>query len=146
MEARSIARRPPITITSDETIRDAAMVMAENNIGFLLVMDAENPDELLGVLSERDIVRAVASGTDLNSSVSAIAKRDVISAEATDPIWKVAKLMRDNRIRHVVVVEGGKPYGVISIRDLIGEETALRNLAELARHVEEGSGQLKVTA
>jgi len=145
VEAKDIARRPPITIPSSSSIREAAVVMARNNIGFLPVVDPEEPSRLVGVISERDIVKAVASGIDLGLKVSEISRKDVISVRTTDPLWKVAKLMRDNKIRHIVVVEDDKLYGVISIRDLIGEEIALKNLAELAYHMEEGTGQMRVT-
>jgi len=87
----------------------------------------------VGVVSERDIVRAVAKGLNLDEPVSAIMSTPVITVEGDEPVWKVAEVMRQHNIRHVVVTRGGKLYGVISIRDLVAEEPVLRSLVEFGR-------------
>ncbi len=119
-----------ISITPDKTIRDAAKVMVSKGVGFLVVVDSSDPRKLLGVISERDVIRAVASNKE-NSKVEELMIKDVITIKDTDTLYKAAKLMKEHSIRHLVVVnEEDVPVGVLSIRDLTYEEGALRALAE----------------
>ncbi len=119
-----------ISITPDETVRDAAKVMVSKGIGFLVVVDSSDPRKLLGVISERDVIRAVASNKE-NSKVEELMTREVVTVRDTDTLYKAAKLMKEHSIRHLVVVnEEGIPVGVLSIRDLTYEEGALKALAE----------------
>ncbi len=119
-----------ISITPDETVRDAAKVMVSKGIGFLVVVDSSDPRKLLGVISERDVIRAVASNKE-NSKVEELMTKEVVTVKDTDTLYKAAKLMKEHSIRHLVVVnEEGIPVGVLSIRDLTYEEGALKALAE----------------
>jgi len=133
MKAEAIARKPPITATPDAKIREVARIMAEKKIGLVVIVDKSQPDVAVGVVTERDIVRAVAKGLNLEEPVSAIMSTPVITVEGEEPVWKVAEVMRQHNIRHVVVTRGGRLYGVISIRDLVAEESVLRNLVEFGR-------------
>ena len=135
VEVRHFARRPPITALPKESIREAAAKMARHNIGLLVLVDESDPNKIVGVVSERDIVRAIAERGDLDMQVGDIATRNVVTVDVSDPLWKAAKLMVSRRIRHVVVTEGGKLYGVISIRDLISEDNALKTLSEHYEYV-----------
>ncbi len=131
MNAGSIASRPPICISPDSTIEDAMKLMASRNIG-LLVVSTDCERDIAGVVSERDIVRALASGRPASERVGSIASRSVVHVYTDTPIWEVARLMRRHMIRHIVVLEGGRIYGVISIRDLIRESEIVKRLAEYA--------------
>ncbi|MFN3803548.1 MAG: CBS domain-containing protein [Pyrobaculum sp.] len=130
MRAEVVARRPPVTTTPDARIKDAARLMAERKIGLVVVVDKNQPDVVVGVVSERDIVKAVANNVDLNLPVKDIMSSPVLSVEGDEPIWRVADIMRQHNIRHVVVTKGGRLYGVLSIRDLVSEESVLKNLVE----------------
>jgi Predicted signal-transduction protein containing cAMP-binding and CBS domains len=130
MKAEVIARKPPITATPETRIKDVARVMVEKKIGLVVIVDKSQPDVAVGVVSERDIVRAVANNVDVNLPVKEIMTSPVITVEGDEPIWNVAKTMRQHNIRHVVVTRGGKLFGVISIRDLVSEESMLKNLVE----------------
>ncbi|MCY0891720.1 MULTISPECIES: CBS domain-containing protein [Pyrobaculum] len=130
MKAEVVARKPPITATPDARIKDIAKIMAERKIGLVVIVDKNQPDYAVGVVSERDIVKAVANNLDLNRPVKEIMTSPVITVEGSEPVWTVARIMRQHNIRHVVVTRGGKLYGVISIRDLVGEESVLRSLVE----------------
>ncbi|AFA38745.1 putative signal-transduction protein containing cAMP-binding and CBS domains [Pyrobaculum oguniense TE7] len=130
MKAEVVARKPPITATPDARIKDVAKIMAERKIGLVVIVDKNQPDYAVGVVSERDIVKAVANNVDLNRPVKEIMTSPVITVEGSEPVWTVARIMRQHNIRHVVVTRGGKLYGVISIRDLVGEESVLRSLIE----------------
>ncbi|MDK2372409.1 MAG: CBS domain-containing protein [Candidatus Korarchaeota archaeon] len=119
-----------ISVTPDKTVREAAKVMANKGIGFLVVVDSSDPRKVVGVLSERDIIRALASNKE-DAKVEELMTKDVVTVKDTDTLYKAAKLMREHRIRHLVVVnEDGIPVGVLSIRDLTYEEGALKALAE----------------
>ncbi len=119
-----------ISVTPDKTVRDAAKVMANKGIGFLVVVDSSDPRKVVGVLSERDIIRALASNKE-DAKVEELMTKDVVTVKDTDTLYKAAKLMREHGIRHLVVVnEDGIPVGVLSIRDLTYEEGALKALAE----------------
>jgi len=133
MKAETIARKPPIAATPDAKIKEVARIMAEKKIGLVVIVDKSQPDVAVGVVSERDIVRAVAKGVNLDEPVGAIMPTPVITVEGDEPVWKVAEVMRQHNIRHVVVTRGGKLYGVISIRDLVAEEPVLRSLVEFGR-------------
>ncbi|ABP51045.1 CBS domain-containing protein [Pyrobaculum arsenaticum] len=130
MKAEVVARKPPITATPDARIKDIAKIMAERKIGLVVIVDKNQPDYAVGVVSEKDIVKAVANNLDLNRPVKEIMTSPVITVEGSEPVWTVARIMRQHNIRHVVVTRGGKLYGVISIRDLVGEESVLRSLVE----------------
>jgi predicted transcriptional regulator len=66
----------------------------------------------------------------------------VITIEADEPIWKVADIMKSYNIGHLVVMDKGKLYGVISIRDLVYEEMILENLA-LLKHAPPEAGKIE---
>ncbi len=119
-----------ISVTPDKTVREAAKVMANKGIGFLVVVDSSDPRKVVGVLSERDIIRALASNKE-DAKVEELMTKDVVTVKDTDTLYRAAKLMREHGIRHLVVVnEDGIPVGVLSIRDLTYEEGALKALAE----------------
>ncbi len=137
MNAETLAKKPPITVYTKTTLKEVARTLAEKKIGIVVVVNERSPDVPLGVISERDIVRAIATGVDLNIPAERYMTTPVITVEASEPLWKVAEVMRTHNIRHVVVTKNGKLYGVISIRDLLGEESVLRSLVEYGEKVEE---------
>lgn len=105
---------------------DAAKLMLEKNIGLLVICDAKNKTKLVGVISERDLIRAVASGGNLSTPVDHSSTKYVVAVKASSDVAEAAKAMNKNRIRHVVVVgEKGDPMGVVSMRDLVGERATL---------------------
>lgn len=127
VKAGAIAKRPAITVESGTTIEQAARIMAEKRIGFLPVVSS---GRLIGVISERDIVKAIASGIPPTALVDEIMTREVVTVNFNDDIEAVWSLMKELGIRHVVVVRGEEVYGVISIRDFLAERIALERLAE----------------
>jgi CBS domain-containing protein len=113
-------------IPSGTTMLDAAKLMVDNNMGLLVICDPKERTNLAGVISERDIMKAIASGKKLNAAVDEVSTKHVITAKASSDVAEAAKAMNKNKIRHVVVVdEQGKPVGVVSMRDLVGERATL---------------------
>lgn len=106
------------SISPESTVFDAIKVMSDKNIGALLVMAG---DKLQGVITERDYTRKVAlqGKTSKETHVREILSPTVISVTPNHSVEECMKLMTENRIRHLPVVEGGKVLGIISIGDLV---------------------------
>jgi CBS domain-containing protein len=119
LRLNELVRRKPITISGEATIHDVVKIMAEQNIGSLVVV--EN-GRMVGVLSERDVVRSLAERGNLSVKVSDICKRDIITLQADATLEEAAEKMGKHGIRHIVVVnKSGELIGVVSVRDLIQE-------------------------
>jgi len=125
---KQIIKKQPIGIAPNKSIREAASLMAKENIGLLVILDG---NKVIGVVSERDVMKAVASGANLDDPVISIASKRVITINEDENIYKAAELMHGNNVRHLVVMgRDGSLRGVISIRDVVGETVRLRTLAE----------------
>ena len=112
-----LVARTPVFISLDATLRDAAQVLAEESIGALLVHGPHGP---VGVLSERDIVAALAEGAHPDRErVRDYMTPDVASVSAAATIADARDCMLANEIRHLVVVKGETTLGLISIRDIL---------------------------
>jgi CBS domain-containing protein len=121
-----IPTRPMVTIASGSTVLDASKLMAANNLGLLVICDPNDQSKILGVVSERDIIRSIAASGKLAASVDEISTKNVITVKADAEVAEAAKAMNKHRIRHVVVVdERGRAKGVVAMRDLVGERATL---------------------
>jgi len=117
-----------VTISPSATIRQAAEVFAREKIGLLVVATSVSPVKAQAVISERDVVRAVAKGTALGAQLDTIATKKLISVRRSDRASKAVRLMMDNGIRHLVVEnDDGTLFGVISIRDFFREAKLLQS-------------------
>ncbi len=129
MNSKDIISRPLVSIGPERTVLEAARKMAENNVGLLVVCDPDN--WLRGVVSERDIIRAVAAGKDFATKVATVSTATVATVGWSSEVAEAAKVMNKHKIRHVVVVDdASKPIGVISMRDLVGERSTLRAILQ----------------
>jgi CBS domain-containing protein len=128
--------------SSDDTLAEAARKMWKQQTGSLLVVDG---DDLVGIITERDVLKAVATGTSLSETrISEIMSKDVITVPPGASLREAAKIMADKWIRHLPVVDNGKLVGVLSQRDLAGvlagalnEPEALAQLVEASELVRE---------
>jgi CBS domain-containing protein len=107
------------TIHPEASVYDALAMMAEKNVGALLVV--ENEDDLVGIISERDHARKVdlAGRSAKSTKVKEIMTSDVIYTLPNETIDKCMALMTANRIRHLPVVSENELVGLISIGDLV---------------------------
>jgi CBS domain-containing protein len=113
-----------ITAAPNTTIDKAVALLAENKIGVLVISaDGKSVD---GILSERDIVRALAEqGNDIgNADAATLMSRDVVSCAPGDTIESLMGLMTERRIRHLPVLENGKLAGIVSIGDIVKHRLA----------------------
>ena len=105
------------TIRPEQSIRQALAALAEHNIGALIVVETDRP---VGILSERDIVRAAAREEAVfTRRVSELMTRDLIVGVPEDDLKSVGRTMTERRIRHLPVVEKGRLVGMISIGDVV---------------------------
>jgi CBS domain-containing protein len=107
-----------VTVSPDMTVRDLVTTLAEHNIGAVVASTPDNP--LVGIVSERDIVRGLVSGPGvLDASISEIMTAEVRTAEPAATVEDLMRMMTDHRIRHVPVVSDGALLGIVSIGDVV---------------------------
>ncbi len=107
-----------VTITPETTIRDLIALLAEHNIGAVVV--SSDDKSVVGIVSERDIVRRLVSDTDvLDTAVSEIMTADVQTAAPKDSVDDLMRTMTEHRIRHVPVLVDGELHGIVSIGDVV---------------------------
>lgn len=118
MRVKELHPRLPVTVTKSESLAAAAALLIEEDIGALVVFE---PQGIAGILSERDIMRAVADGCDLDATeVCEYMTAAPIVTEEEAAIGDAISKMNGSGIRHVVVVSDGDVSGVISMRDVVG--------------------------
>jgi CBS domain-containing protein len=107
------------TIAPSASLATAAKVLAERGIGALVVMDAA--DRVAGMLSERDIVRALAErgAGALDERLDRAMTRSVVTCTEATTVSEIMKRMTAGRFRHVPVVELGRLVGIVSIGDVV---------------------------
>lgn len=107
-----------ITIHPNQSLKEAAALLTQHNIGALVVVNESGAP--VGILSERDIVRAAARRDDaLAQPVEAVMTRDVVTASPQDDLQAVMQSMTDGNFRHVPILDQGALVGIVSIRDLV---------------------------
>jgi CBS domain-containing protein len=110
--------RDVVTVPTDRSIADVIQMLAEYRIGAVVVADADN--RILGIVSERDVVRALVRGPNaLDGTVASIMTAKVVTCTDHDTINDVMARMTDGRFRHLPVVEDGKIAGIVSIGDVV---------------------------
>ena len=105
------------SIHPDESVYEAIRVMAEKDIGALIIQAGS----LIGIITERHYARSVAlkGKTSLDTTVRNIMERHVVCVAPDDTVDDCMSLMTEHRVRHLVVVRNGRPIGLLSIGDLV---------------------------
>lgn len=127
MQVKHILRekgREVVSISVDATLSEAARLLARKRIGALVVRDCNG--SLAGILSERDIVRALAEASvnALAHSVSAHMTRAFETCCESDSVEDLMEIMTHRRFRHLPVVEDEKLCGIVSIGDVVKSRVA----------------------
>lgn len=122
MSVAEILRGKPerlIGLPESQTLTDAAKLLTQERIGAVVVRSATG--EMIGILSERDIVRAVArdGAGVLERPVSTMMTRNVVCCAPQDSVAEVMSMMTDRRFRHLPVRHNGKLIGMVSIGDVV---------------------------
>ena len=107
------------TASPNETVAAAAALLHSRRVGAMVIVDDE--DAVVGILSERDIVRIVAEqgAAALSQPISACMTRDVVFATPNEQVQSLLGRMTDRRIRHLPVLKDGRLVGIVSIGDLV---------------------------
>lgn len=113
---RNLVSRPPVLVHLDDSLRTVAQLFVEESFGAAVVRGTDPP----AIISERDIVRAVAEGMNPDRTrVEEVMTEDVAVTGPNDTIAHVARMMLDNEIRHVPLIEGDVIAGLVSVRDCL---------------------------
>jgi CBS domain-containing protein len=106
-----------VCISPDATIFAAAKALDGASVGAVVIGDLA---EVIGIVSERDVIRAVAEQKELESALAtSIASTKIVRCETTSTVTEVALQMMDRYVRHVLVEEDGRFVGIVSARDLL---------------------------
>lgn len=120
-----LAKKPldPHSVSIDATMLDALRVMAERDIGAVLVLDGERP---VGLFTERDFARhTVSDGSPAHlTSVRQAMAGNVVFATPEQTVSQGMALLREQRLRYLVVLEDSHPLGLLSFGDLLEETIA----------------------
>lgn len=112
----SIMSRELLAVAADTTLTDAARKMKGGRVGAVVVLEG---DALKGILTERDVLRAVGEDRVAGTTVADWMTREPETIEPSETTAMAATLMIHGGFRHLPVVDGGTVVGIISIRDLM---------------------------
>jgi CBS domain-containing protein len=127
MTVMSIGSQPVLAFAADSTVRvatgatlmEVARTLVEASVGMVVLGD--NDQSVYGVVSERDVVRAVVDGRDVATTPGReVAQTELVWCDTTATVAEVAEEMMERYVRHVLVEEDGRLVGVVSARDLLG--------------------------
>ncbi|MEK6874175.1 MAG: CBS domain-containing protein [Nanoarchaeota archaeon] len=136
--------RLPVSVKPQTSLQECAQLMREKKVGSLLI---KKDHELLGILTERDIVRkAVAGNLDSNNTCATeVMVEEVITIRPDLDIFDAINLMKDHDIRHLPVADGKKLVGFITIKDILKIQPQLfENLVDKMRIAEEESKMINI--
>jgi CBS domain-containing protein len=105
-----------LTVESTTPLEQAAARMSDRGVGAILVLSG---DSVSGILTERDVLRAVATGGVEGTNVAAWMTRDPETVDVDESTGQAAAVMIHGGFRHLPVLDDGKPVGIVSIRDLM---------------------------
>ena len=102
------------------TLAEVVQVLVRHNIGSLMVCADEDCKRMLGIITERDILRASAARRPLDKTeVSRVMSTDVVTGSPCDSVEEIMGVMTENRIRHLPVLENDELIGIVSIGDIV---------------------------
>lgn len=127
------------TARQEMTLQEAAVLMRDGDMGSLPVTENE---KLVGILTDRDIVvRAVAEGKEVKTTIGDVMTSEVFSVKADDFVFEAIRLMGDKQVRRVPVVNGaGELVGIIAMADVALETEDQREIAETLEEISSGAG------
>lgn len=128
---REVMTADPISVDEGATLQQVAAVMAEHDIGDVIVERQGRP---AGIVTDRDIVvRAVAAGEDIRAAQAGdICSGDVVTVGPDDDVADAARTMGDAAVRRLPVVEDGRAIGIVSLGDLAQAEDPDSALADIS--------------
>jgi CBS domain-containing protein len=117
-EVRTFMAESVVMVEPTATLREAARAMISSEVGTLVVGSVEQPE---GVISERDLARALATGEDPDAcTVADVESSKLVWCDVTATVAEVAIVMQEQYVRHVLIEDDGGLVGIVSARDLLG--------------------------
>ena len=136
MNIRDVMTPNPRTVSSNDTIQNAARIMRDEDTGAVPVVENGRP---IGVVTDRDIVvRSVADGGQLSSPVRDIVSANVVVASPDMSTREASALMSEHQIRRLPVVENDRLVGIVSIGDLAVKEGRDSRTGDTLQAISEG--------
>ncbi len=126
-------RKNVISIDSSMTVKDAAIMMTDTNVGCVVITRGNAP---IGILTERDFVkRIVSEDRDLSTPLADVMSFPLITVDSEDTVWEAAEIMKKNKIHKLPVEDQGKLVGIITATDIVklcsmGSESEMRHIAD----------------
>ncbi len=126
-------RKTVISIDSAMTVKDAATMMEDTDVGCVIITKGNAP---LGILTERDFVkRIVSKEKSFSTPLADVMSFPLITSNPDDTVWEVAEIMKKNKIHKVPVEDNGKLVGIITASDLVrlcsmGSDSEMRHIAD----------------
>jgi CBS domain-containing protein len=129
---REVMTAEPTTVATTASVEEAAQLMKSDDIGDVMVVNRNK--KLVGILTDRDIVvRAVADGADLKElKVEEVVTKEVKTVLPDAPVQEAVRLMREEAIRRLPVIEEGKLVGIVTLGDLAVDRDPTSALAEIS--------------
>jgi len=130
---KNVMRKNVISIDSDMTVKDAATMMADANVGCVVIIRGNAP---IGILTERDFVkRIISQEMDLATPLVDVMSFPLISVDCNDTVWEAAEIMKKNKIHKLPVEDQGKLVGIITATDIVkicsmGSDSQMRHVVD----------------
>ena len=139
VKCREIMSKNVRTATRDATIQDAAQMLKDGDIGILPIVESKS-DKLIGLVTDRDIVvRAVAEGKGVETSVGEIMTTKLFTAKPDDFAFQAVRTMGDKQVRRVPIIDdAGVLQGIVSMADIALEMEDEREIAETLEEISSG--------
>jgi len=116
MKAHEIMTKDILSVEENISVKEAAQIMAKHDVGALII---QTPKLTFGIFTERDLLHLVAGGKDPEKTkVREVMTESVQCAQAEDSVDELARIMYEENVRHLPVMDGRKLVGIISMRDL----------------------------
>jgi CBS domain-containing protein len=136
MKVRDIMTESPACCSPDQTVREAARLMAQNDCGAIPVVE-ESSRQVVGVITDRDLaVRVLAEGRGSDTKIGDVMTRDPACCTPEMDLRELERLMAERQVRRVPIVEDGRCIGVVAQADLARHPEAVSE-QEIAHVVEE---------
>lgn len=130
---KDVMKTNVISIDSSMTVKDAACMMADANVGCIIITKDNTPS---GILTERDFVKKIASKNKaLSTPLSEVMSAPLTMIGPDETVWEAAEMMKQNVIHKLPVQEGNKVIGIITTTDLVelcslGSDSTMRNICD----------------
>ena len=130
---KDVMRKNVISIDQDMTIKDAAIMMDDSNVGCVIVTNKNTP---IGILTERDFVKRVsAKEKPLSTHLSDVMSTPLITVSDDETIWEAAEIMKKNKIHKMPVQQNNKIVGILTASDIVkicslGSDSSMREICD----------------